>query len=193
MSAHIIYDSAPLGNVIRCFDGTAKPLARFTKKVAAWESRNGLGRMVSKEPPQARSTHSSPAYLSSGRDMPSPARKPVALRLRVSAPQLAREMMSAAGFPESLEVEERREGLISYIDRIDVEGHNAIAEAIEFECAHRLFSESGGPDFASCATSDRRCQGEDVLRRLLEGIVLQARSITPNVPPLPAAQDNAFR
>jgi hypothetical protein len=61
MSAHIIYDAAPLGSIIRYSDGAAKPPSRFTKKLAAWESRNGVGRLVKKEPPQAHATYSSPA------------------------------------------------------------------------------------------------------------------------------------
>ncbi|MEQ1954860.1 hypothetical protein [Mesorhizobium sp. CN2-181] len=63
MSAHIVYDSAPLGSVIRYFDGTAKPPTRFRKKLAGWESRNGSGRVVKKEPPRSRATYSSPAYF----------------------------------------------------------------------------------------------------------------------------------
>jgi hypothetical protein len=61
MSAHIVYDSAPLGSVIRYFDGTPKPPARFTRKVADWEGRNGTGRLVKKEPPRSRATYRSPA------------------------------------------------------------------------------------------------------------------------------------
>lgn len=63
MSAHIVYESAPLGSVIRYSDGTAKLPARFTKKLAAWESRNGVGRLVRKEPPRDRAIYSSPAYF----------------------------------------------------------------------------------------------------------------------------------
>lgn len=63
MSAHIVYDSAPLGSVIRYSDGTPKPPARFRKKLSAWESRNGAGRLVKKEPPRTRATYSSPAYF----------------------------------------------------------------------------------------------------------------------------------
>ncbi|RUW46890.1 hypothetical protein EOA32_30390 [Mesorhizobium sp. M1A.F.Ca.ET.072.01.1.1] len=61
MSAHIVYDSAPLGSVIRYSDGAPKPPARFRKKLSAWESRNGTGRLVKKEPPRSRATYSSPA------------------------------------------------------------------------------------------------------------------------------------
>jgi len=61
MSAHIIYDSAPMGSVIRYFDSTPKPPDRFTKKHSAWKSRNGSSRLVKKEPPRERPTYSSPA------------------------------------------------------------------------------------------------------------------------------------
>lgn len=63
MSAHTIYDCASLGSVIRYFDSTPKPPARFTKKLVTWESRNGTGRLVKKEPPRTRATYSSPAYF----------------------------------------------------------------------------------------------------------------------------------
>ena len=61
MSAHTIYDCASLGSVIRYSDGTARPPARFRKKLSAWESRNGTGRLVKKEPPRSRATYSSAA------------------------------------------------------------------------------------------------------------------------------------
>ena len=54
MSAHIVYDTAPLGALIRYSDGAPRPPARFAKKLAAWERRNGLGRLVRKEPPRDR-------------------------------------------------------------------------------------------------------------------------------------------
>lgn len=63
MSAHTIYDRAVLGSVIRYSDGTAKPPVRFRKKLSTWESRNGSGRLIKKEPPQTRATYSSPAYF----------------------------------------------------------------------------------------------------------------------------------
>lgn len=61
MSAHIIYDTAPLGSVVRYFDSTPKPPDRFRKKLSAWKSRNGTGRLLKKEPPRERPTYSSPA------------------------------------------------------------------------------------------------------------------------------------
>lgn len=63
MSAHHIYDHAPLGSLIRYSDGTPKPPARFTKKLAAWNRRNGLGRLVQKSPPRHQVTYSAPASV----------------------------------------------------------------------------------------------------------------------------------
>ena len=60
MSASLIFDLAPLGSLVAYSDGTAKPPARFTKKLAAWERRNGTGRLVRKEPARERPTYSSP-------------------------------------------------------------------------------------------------------------------------------------
>ena len=51
MSAQNIYDTAPLGALVRFFDGTPQPPARFTRKMAAWKDRNGAGRLTRKAPP----------------------------------------------------------------------------------------------------------------------------------------------
>lgn len=40
MSAHIVYDNAPLGSLIQYSDGTPKPPARFTRKLDDWGRRN---------------------------------------------------------------------------------------------------------------------------------------------------------
>jgi hypothetical protein len=61
MSATMIIDSVPLGSLIRYTDGNPKPPARFTKKLAAWERSNGLGRLVKKEPPRPYATWTAPA------------------------------------------------------------------------------------------------------------------------------------
>lgn len=61
MSAHTVYDNAPLGSLIRYSDGTPRPPARFTRKLAAWENRNGVGRLVRKEPSRDRPNWNSPA------------------------------------------------------------------------------------------------------------------------------------
>ncbi len=61
MSATTIIDTAPLGVLIRYTDGSPKPPTRFTKKFAAWERSNGVGRLVKKEPPRAYPTWTAPA------------------------------------------------------------------------------------------------------------------------------------
>lgn len=59
MSAYNVYD-APLGSLVRYFDNSPKPPARFTKKLASWERRNGVGQLVRKEPARERPTYTSP-------------------------------------------------------------------------------------------------------------------------------------
>jgi hypothetical protein len=61
MSASTIIDTAPLGALIRYTDGSPKPPARFTKKLAAWERSNGVGRLVKKELPRPYPTWTAPA------------------------------------------------------------------------------------------------------------------------------------
>ena len=61
MSATTIIDTAPLGALIRYTDGSPKPPARFSKKLAAWERSNGVGRLVKKEPPRPYPTWTAPA------------------------------------------------------------------------------------------------------------------------------------
>ncbi|MCA6111808.1 hypothetical protein [Bradyrhizobium cenepequi] len=63
MSAHTIYENAPLGSLIRYSDGTLKPPARFKRKLAAWEHRNGAGRLVRKEPARDRPSLTSAASI----------------------------------------------------------------------------------------------------------------------------------
>ena len=63
MSAHNVYDKAPLGSLIRYSDGTPKPRARFNKKLTAWQNRNGVARLVKKEPQRDRPTYTSPARI----------------------------------------------------------------------------------------------------------------------------------
>ena len=63
MSAHHIYDNAPLGSLVRYSDGMPKPPARFNRKLAAWQNRNGVARPVKKQPQRDRPTHTSPASI----------------------------------------------------------------------------------------------------------------------------------
>ena len=64
MSANTIIDQAPLGALIRYTDGSPKPPARFTKKLAARERSNGVGRLVKKEPPRPYPTWTAPESFS---------------------------------------------------------------------------------------------------------------------------------
>ena len=50
MSAQLIFDLAPLGSTVTYCDGTPRPPERFRKKLAAWQHRNGSGRLIRKVP-----------------------------------------------------------------------------------------------------------------------------------------------
>lgn len=50
MHAIELYHTAPLGCLIRFSDGTPRPPDRFTRKVKAWEEKNGTGRLVEYRP-----------------------------------------------------------------------------------------------------------------------------------------------
>lgn len=49
MSAQLIFDLVPLASTIRYNDGTPRPPERHCKKLAAWENRNGVGRLIRKQ------------------------------------------------------------------------------------------------------------------------------------------------
>jgi len=49
MSAHAIFDNAPIGSVIAWSDGTPRPPNRFTKKLSAWQTNNSKGRLIRKQ------------------------------------------------------------------------------------------------------------------------------------------------
>ncbi len=49
MSAHTIFDNAPIGSIIAWSDGTPQPPARFNKKLAAWQTNNSRGRLIRKQ------------------------------------------------------------------------------------------------------------------------------------------------
>ncbi|WP_338702205.1 hypothetical protein V5279_45795 (plasmid) [Bradyrhizobium sp. 26S5] len=48
MSAHTIFDNAPIGSIVVWSDGTPQPPTRFRKKLAAWQSSNSRGRLIRK-------------------------------------------------------------------------------------------------------------------------------------------------
>ncbi len=49
MSAHTIFDNAPIGSLIAWSDGSPQPPARFNKKLAAWRTSNSAGRLIRKQ------------------------------------------------------------------------------------------------------------------------------------------------
>jgi hypothetical protein len=50
MSAQALYDTAPLGAVVRYSNGEPEPPARHKHKHRAWKRDNGVGRLVAKAP-----------------------------------------------------------------------------------------------------------------------------------------------
>lgn len=49
MSAHTIYDNAPIGSIVAWSDGTPRPPERFTRKLSAWQTHNSKGRLIQKQ------------------------------------------------------------------------------------------------------------------------------------------------
>jgi len=49
MSAHTIFDNAPIGSIIAWSDGSPQPPARFNKKTAAWRTNNSRGHLIRKQ------------------------------------------------------------------------------------------------------------------------------------------------
>jgi hypothetical protein len=60
MSATLILDLAPIGSIVAWSDGTPRPPERHRKKLSAWESRNGKGRLIRKEASRTTGTYTSP-------------------------------------------------------------------------------------------------------------------------------------
>jgi len=55
MSAHAIFDNAPIGSIIAWSDGTPRPPNRFTKKLSGWQTKNSNGRLIRKQGGRAMS------------------------------------------------------------------------------------------------------------------------------------------
>ena len=56
-----VYTDLPLGTLLRYFDGTPQPPARFTRKMRAWKGRNSTGRLIQKSPPSTIGASTYPA------------------------------------------------------------------------------------------------------------------------------------
>lgn len=61
MSAQHIYDTAPLGSLIRFSSQTPRPPERFARKLRAWNNDNGIGRLVIRSSEHVGATYRSPA------------------------------------------------------------------------------------------------------------------------------------
>lgn len=61
MLAQQIYDTAPLGSLIRFSNGEQRPPERFTRKLRAWTNDNGVGRLVERSPEHMAATYRSAA------------------------------------------------------------------------------------------------------------------------------------
>ena len=49
MSAHTIFERAPLGSIVAWSDGTPRPPDRHRKKLSTWQSNNSQGRLIQKQ------------------------------------------------------------------------------------------------------------------------------------------------
>lgn len=49
MSAHTIFDNAPIGSIVAWSDGAPRPLDRHRKKLSAWQNNNSQGRLIQKQ------------------------------------------------------------------------------------------------------------------------------------------------
>jgi len=49
MSAHTIYDNAPIGSLVSWADQTPQPPKRFTRKFSTWQTNNSRGRLIRKQ------------------------------------------------------------------------------------------------------------------------------------------------
>ena len=61
LDGNAVYDMVPLGALLRYFDGTPQPPARFTRKLRDWRTRNGTGRLAEKSPPSTIGNSTYPA------------------------------------------------------------------------------------------------------------------------------------
>ncbi len=51
MSAHTIFERAPLGSIVAWSDGTPRPPERHHRKLGAWKTSNSQGRLIRKQGP----------------------------------------------------------------------------------------------------------------------------------------------
>ncbi|CCV16351.1 hypothetical protein [Mesorhizobium sp. STM 4661] len=92
-----------------------------------------------------------------------------------TARRVAAKMMQSASFPASIDVEDRREGLISYIDRVDGDDRAEIADGLDFEGDRRLRPNAFVEKVAAFYIDDTA--EPDELRRILKDLIKQARMV----------------
>lgn len=63
MSVRHIYENAPLGALIAYSDGSPQPPDKPRERLAAWYSRNGLGKLVAKHPAAEYPFHTDPPTI----------------------------------------------------------------------------------------------------------------------------------
>ena len=61
MSASLIHDLTPIGSLVAWSDGTPRPPERHRKKLSAWKTRNGTGRLIRKEERRTTGSYTAPA------------------------------------------------------------------------------------------------------------------------------------
>ncbi|MBB3175557.1 hypothetical protein FHR90_003413 [Endobacter medicaginis] len=67
---------------------------------------------------------------------------------RALAIAAAREVMARKGVPDHIDYDERRQGVVGYVDREDEDGREPVAELIAFD-DDRINPPEPGPDAAS--------------------------------------------
>lgn len=61
MSASLIHDLAPNGSLVAWSDATPRSPERHRKKLSAWKTRNGTGRLIRKEDKRTTGSYTAPA------------------------------------------------------------------------------------------------------------------------------------
>jgi len=63
MSAHSIFEDAPIGSIVAWSDGTPRPPERHRKKLSAWQNNNSRGRLIAKRGERNSGTVALPVYF----------------------------------------------------------------------------------------------------------------------------------
>ncbi len=97
----------------------------------------------------------------------------------------AADLMTWGYQPDEVEIDERREGLISYIDRIDDDGeHTEIIDALDFEGDRPLFPEIQALLAKIAALDPDMDPSTEGLRDVIASLVTEARKLCPSDAPV---------